>query len=85
MSYKLFTMPHCDQCATIKEFLKENSIEFTEVDLGDDDGVSELRQIYPKLKDKITRTEDGQMPVPLFVSDDFKVANSLEEVKAIVG
>ncbi len=86
--HKIYTMPHCDKCEKIKEYLKEHKISFEVVDLGEDDGIAELRKSYVKLKDKVTRTSDGQMPVPLFVSFDAEgnvqaVAHKLEEVKAI--
>ena len=88
MEYKLFTLPNCPKCKDIKEFLREKGIEFKEVDLGEDEGVSELRKSYVQIKDKIKRTEDGQMPIPLFISyegDTVKeVSNLLEEIKKIV-
>jgi glutaredoxin len=78
----------CDKCKAIKEFLSSANIEFKEVDLGDDEGVVELRKIYPKLKDKVERTEDGQLPIPLIVSmenEEVKAtAHTLDEVKELI-
>jgi glutaredoxin len=89
MTYKIYTMPNCEKCENIKEYLGSVQESYQEVDLGDDEGVAELRKIYVQLKDKIERTEDGQMPIPLFVSsegDEVKqVGHTLDEVKAIVG
>ena len=86
MEYKIYTMPMCDKCKEIKEFLSISSVLFSEVDLGDDDGVAELRKIYPKLKDKIQRV-DGQMPIPLFLGVEegeiSSVAHTIDEVKAL--
>jgi glutaredoxin len=88
MQYKIYTMPHCDKCETVKSHLKSANISFEVVDLGDDEGVAELRKIYPKLKDKVKRTEDGQLPIPLFISFDndsvIGVANTVDEVKSII-
>ena len=88
MQYKIYTMPHCEKCENIKHFLKEHKISVQEIDLGDDEGVAELRKIYIQIKDKVTRTSDGQLPIPLFISfkDSLvdKVGNSLDDVKTIV-
>jgi glutaredoxin len=87
MEYKIYTMPMCEKCGAIKEFLSGGGISFSEVDVGDDDGVAELRKIYPKLRDKIERTSDGQMPIPLFIGVEGEeinaVAHTLDEVKAL--
>ena len=77
MNIKIYTMPHCDKCKEIKEYLSGMGIE--EVDLGEAEGVAEIRKIYPKIKDKITR-KDGQLPIPLVIIGE-KVAHTLIEVK----
>lgn len=88
MDYKIYTLPHCDKCEAIKDFLKQVNMQVEVVDLGEDDGVAALRKIYIKLKDKVTRTEDGQLPIPLFVAFDagnvIEVGHTLDEVKRIV-
>jgi hypothetical protein len=47
-----------------------------------------IRKIYPKLKDKVERTEDGQLPIPLIVSmenEEVKAtAHTLDEVKELI-
>lgn len=89
MEYKIYTMPHCEKCEAITEYMKSVDSSYQEIDLGDDEGVAELRKIYPKLKDKVQRTEDGQLPIPLFLGiegEEIKgVAHTLDEVKALVG
>lgn len=81
-------MPTCDICKEIKEYLKSASIDFTDIDLGDDEGVAELRKIYPKLKDKVERTPDGQLPIPLLIGieeDEIKqTAHTLDGAKNLV-
>ncbi len=81
-------MPACDKCKDIKEHLNSVNIEFKDINLGDDEGVAELRKIYPKLKEKVQRTEDGQLPIPLLISlnqDEIKgTACTLDEAKALV-
>ena len=81
-------MPMCDKCKEIKEHLASSNISFNEINLGEDEGVAELRKIYPKLKDKIQRTEDGQMPIPLLVSIEeaeiIGTAHTLDQAKSLV-
>ena len=43
MNIKIYTMPHCDKCKEIKEYLSGMGIE--EVDLGEAEGVAEIRKI----------------------------------------
>lgn len=50
----IFSTPMCPYCVTLKEFLKENNIEFEEVDVSRDE----------KLKDKVI-SKSGQMGVPI--------------------
>ena len=88
MEYKIYTMPLCDKCKKIKEYFHSSNITFSEVDLGDDEGVIELRKVYPKLKDRVKRTDEGQLPIPLIVAMDGNeikgIAHTLDETKAIV-
>ena len=84
--YKLFTMPHCDKCDKVKEFLNEQKIEYEVVDLGKPEGVGELRTLFPKIKDQVERI-NGQLPLPLFLSinDEEVVAKgNLEDIKAMI-
>jgi glutaredoxin-like YruB-family protein len=50
----IFSTPMCPYCVTLREFLKENNIEFEEVDLSQDE----------KLKDEVI-SRSGQMGVPV--------------------
>ena len=63
-------MPNCDKCAVLKEELAKFNINGVVVDAAEDEGVAEIRKIYPKIKDKITRV-DGSFPFPtLLLLDD---------------
>lgn len=88
MNYKIYTMPHCEKCEAIKNLLIENHAEFNVVDLGEDEGVGELRKIYIKIKDKVKRTDDGQLPIPLFIAFDGDevsgIGHTIEEVKSLI-
>ena len=78
----------CDKCKKIKAHLESVDVEFDEVGLGDDEGVAELRKIFVKIRDKVTRTEDGQLPIPLIVKFENDkvtgVAHTLDEVKSLL-
>lgn len=89
MQYKLYTLPHCEKCEAVKKYLKASNIKADEINLGDDEGVAELRRSYSQLKDKIQRNSSGQIPIPLFVAFEGNkittVVHTLEEVKAFIG
>lgn len=81
-------MPHCEKCEKVKEFLDSTGTKYEVVDLGDDEGVVALRKIYIKIKDKVKRTEDGQLPIPLIIGFNADivtgVANTVDEVKTLI-
>ena len=90
MRYLFFTMPACPKCSAIKDYLKaRKDIDGEENSLADPEGVIRLRKIYPQIKERITRNEDGSMPIPtiLFMDDSSNIVNiahDLESVKRIV-
>ena len=51
---RLFTSPGCPYCFTLKEFLKQNGIEFEDIDVSKDENA---------LKEMIEKS--GQMGVPV--------------------
>ena len=60
---KLFITPGCPYCYTLKEFLKENKIEFVEVDVTQDE----------KSKEELIK-KSGKMEVPVLEIDGQIVA-----------
>jgi glutaredoxin len=89
MRYLFFSMPACPKCAAIKDYLKNSDIEGEENSLADPEGVIRLRKIYPQIKERIKRNEDGSLPIPtiLFLDDSSNIVNTahdLESVKRIV-
>ncbi len=88
MKYKIFTTVGCDKCEIAKQFFQEQGIEGTEVNIADDEGVSELRQIYPQIKDKVERQEEGSLPIPLvlFYEGDeiIGIKHKQEDIEAFV-
>lgn len=87
-TYKLFTMPTCDKCMTIKKYLKEKNILFEDYNIAGE-GMEEFRRHYPKIKKKVTRNKDGTLIIPIMlVFDDsgniINFANKIEEIKRII-
>jgi len=69
-SYKIFTTHGCDKCETAKQYFEEVGLEGSEVSIDDDEGVAELRNLYPQIKDKVERLENGSLPIPLILFFD---------------
>lgn len=56
---KVFSTPTCPYCVTLKEYLKDNDIEFEAVDVSEDKaGLDEMVK------------KSGQMGVPVITIDD---------------
>ncbi len=58
MTVKIYTTQTCHWCAKVKGFFKDNNIEFTEVDVGED-----------KVAAKEMVEKSGQMGVPVIDVD----------------
>ena len=58
MEVKVFSTPVCPYCYTLKEFLKENNIEFKDIDVSQDE--KEQKRMVEK---------SGQMAVPVVEID----------------
>lgn len=54
MSVKVYSTPSCPWCSRVKEFLKENDVEFSDVNVASD--VNSAREMVEK---------SGQMGVPV--------------------
>lgn len=65
---KLFVTPGCPYCYTLKEFLKENKIEFVEVDVTQNE----------KVKEELIK-KSGKMEVPVLEVDGQIVAGFNKE------
>ena len=59
MTVKVYTTPICPYCATLKKFLKDNNVEFEEIDASQDE------EIQNTLIEKT-----GKMTVPVINIDD---------------
>ncbi|MBD3203116.1 ribonucleoside triphosphate reductase [Candidatus Woesearchaeota archaeon] len=88
-SYRVFSLPNCDKCLSVKELLSVSSITGSDTSLKDDKGLKEFRSYYKEIKDKIKRNSDGSLPIPtvLFFDEKNKIvgtAHEPEQVKAIL-
>ena len=71
---KVYTTPICPYCVALKEFLKENKIEFEEIDVSQDEMAA---------KEMIEKT--GQMGVPVLEIDgEFVVGFDKEKIKKLL-
>lgn len=68
MEVKIYTTPTCPWCKKTKAFLKENKIDYKEIDVGSDDAAS---------KEMIKKS--GQMGVPVVDIDGTIIAGFDEE------
>lgn len=71
---RVFTSVSCPYCYTLKEFLKENKIEFEETDVSQDEKVKE---------DLIKKTGKIEMPV-IEVDGEFVVGFDKEKISKLL-
>jgi glutaredoxin 3 len=71
---KLFTTPACPYCFTLKEFLKENNIEFEEIDVSQDE----------KARDEMVK-KSGQMAAPVLeINGELVVGFDKEKISRLL-
>jgi len=83
MTILAYTLPNCDTCEEIKEYLSCNDIEYEEQDTSSQEGLYHFRNIYKTYRDKIRKDEDGIVLPCVIFTDIGKVGHTLEEVKNI--
>ncbi len=72
---RVFSTPVCPYCFTLKEFLKDNKIEFEDVDVASDDKARE--EMVEKSK---------QMGVPVIdINGEFIVGFEKEKISKLLG
>jgi glutaredoxin len=88
MRAKVYTLPSCTKCVYVKDYFKEKNFEFQEIELGNDEGVKDLRSYYKHIKEVVPRMNDGALMLPIvifFEGEEVKqVCHTLEQVKEIV-
>ena len=83
-AYKIFTFPDCDKCEQVKSHMKENGLKFEVVNLKSPEGNSEFRAYYKELKDKIERSDDGTIKLPVVIAiENGKVISTSQGLEAI--
>lgn len=86
--YKMFVMTACDKCTAVKEYLNEKKVAFEDHNLSDE-GMEEFRRIYPRIKEKVTRNDDGSLVIPimLVINETGNIthfANNIDEIKKLI-
>lgn len=89
MKYKIFTTSGCDKCELAKQYFEKVGLQGQEVSIDDDEGLQELRELYPKIKDKVERDESGSLPIPLILFFDenneiIAVKHKQEDIESFV-
>jgi len=71
---KVYSTPTCPYCVTLKEFLKENNIEFEDIDVSSDE----------KAADEMVK-KSGQMGVPVAdINGEIVVGFDKEKIKQLL-
>ena len=71
MTVKVYSTPTCPYCIMVKDFLKENKIEFENINVAEDQKAAE---------EMVKKT--GQMGVPVVMVDDIVIVGfNQEELK----
>ena len=74
MEIKVYSTPTCPWCVKVKEFLEENNIEFTEINVAEDEIAA---------KEMIAKT--GQMGVPVIeIDDQFVIGFNQEKLRELL-
>ncbi len=75
MKVRLFTTPVCPYCYTLKEFFKDNNIEFEEVDIASNEKAR--KEVIEK---------SGQMGAPVIdINGEFVVGFDREKIVKLLG
>lgn len=70
LRYEIFTLPNCDDCASVKKALSSKKMSGQEFDLSDIEGLTKARTIFKNYRTRINRNSDGTMPLPLVLFYD---------------
>jgi glutaredoxin len=61
MNYELYTLPNCEHCEEIKNFLEERGIEY------EPKGANDFRKVYREIRERVVRDEEGGLPFPVLI------------------
>jgi glutaredoxin len=85
MDYELYTVPRCDQCEKVKEFLNEKSVSYEVYNLREIEHKKIFGKIYLGIASKLKKNVQNQTILPLLVGKkDGKVeqiAQQFDEIK----
>ena len=86
MNYELYTVPKCDGCDAVKQFLNEKGINYSVWDLRDEEHKKYFGKIYIKIDGKLRKNVQHKTILPLLVEknesgDVERLAQELDEIK----
>jgi arsenate reductase-like glutaredoxin family protein len=68
MVYELYTWPNCSDCSEVKSFFKERGVDYTEINLFNQEGKKVFGKIYSQIDAKVQRKlNTNSMILPLLV------------------
>lgn len=88
MEYDLYTVPKCEGCDAIKEFLDLKGINYNVWNLRDDEHKKHFGKIYLKIDDKLKRSVQNKTILPLLVEKNEsgvveRFAQEFDEIKSL--
>lgn len=90
MMYELYTVPRCDGCEEVKDFLNEKGISYSVWNLKISEGRKKFGKFYLDIERGLRKTNQHKTILPLLVQKDNdggveKYAQELDEIKAMFG
>ncbi|MBU2639378.1 MAG: hypothetical protein KKG75_01580 [Nanoarchaeota archaeon] len=85
MRYELFTYPHCGKCDEIRTLLSEAEIEGQEYDLSSREGTTEIKGVYPKIRDRVQRDANGiKTPLIILKDNEGKIIGVVQDKEGLI-
>ena len=72
----LYTLPNCHKCEVVKEFLKENNIEYIE-----STDMVEIRKLYPQIRANVNRDAQGNVIFPIIMENTRFIGQTVDCIK----
>ncbi len=73
MEYTLFTLPNCEKCIQVKDYLKDKNLVYREINAGIGEGRTYFKDFYLKHRESIEREGEGVVfPILLYKDEIFQ-------------
>jgi len=73
MNYELYTLPNCQECTEIKNFLDDKKINYEEVNAGTGEGRKRFKELFRNHREQIKRENQGIVLPVLIRRSDSKI------------